>query len=100
MITGKYLTIYIYIYIKTSNSTKEKKNIYQLTIISCAYVIKINNNVGKFRPQLIKLISFKPKLLIRSIMNKSCSKKKKNQYQVKIMHSGIVNRQDIMTREN
>ena len=28
--------------------------------------------VGKFRPQLIELISFKPKLLIRFIMNKTC----------------------------
>ena len=28
--------------------------------------------VRKFRPQLIELISFKPKLLIRFIMNKSC----------------------------
>ena len=31
--------------------------------------------VGKFRPQLIKVTSFKPKLLIRSIMNKPCSNK-------------------------
>ena len=28
--------------------------------------------VGKFRPQLIELTGFKPKLLIRFIMNKSC----------------------------
>ena len=27
---------------------------------------------GKFRPQLIELTSFKPKLLIRFIMNKTC----------------------------
>ena len=27
--------------------------------------------VGKFRPQLIELTSFKPKLLIRFIMNKT-----------------------------
>ena len=29
-------------------------------------------NVGKFRPWLIELTSFKPKLLIRFIMNKTC----------------------------
>ena len=28
--------------------------------------------VGKFRPQLVELTSFKPKLLIRFIMNKTC----------------------------
>ena len=28
--------------------------------------------VGKFRPRLIELTSFKPKLLIRFIMNKTC----------------------------
>ena len=28
--------------------------------------------IGKFRPQLIELTSFKPKLLIRFIMNKTC----------------------------
>ena len=28
--------------------------------------------VGKFRPWLIELTSFKPKLLIRFIMNKPC----------------------------
>ena len=28
--------------------------------------------VGKFRPWLIELTSFKPKLLIRFIMNKTC----------------------------
>ena len=28
--------------------------------------------IGKFRPQLIELKSFKPKLLIRFIMNKTC----------------------------
>ena len=28
--------------------------------------------VGKFRPQLIELTSFKPKLLIRFIINKTC----------------------------
>ena len=28
--------------------------------------------VGKFRPQLIELTSFKSKLLIRFIMNKTC----------------------------
>ena len=31
--------------------------------------------VGKFRPQLIEITSFKPKLLIRLIMNKLCSNK-------------------------
>ena len=30
------------------------------------------STVGKFRPQLIELTSFKPKLLIRFIMNKTC----------------------------
>jgi len=29
-------------------------------------------NVGKYRPRLIELTSFKAKLLIRLIMNKSC----------------------------
>ena len=34
---------------------------------------KIQNlHVGKYRPRLIELISFKPKLLIRFIMNKTC----------------------------
>ena len=28
--------------------------------------------IGKFGPQLIKLTNFKPKLLIRFIMNKTC----------------------------
>ena len=28
--------------------------------------------VGKFRPRLIELTNFKPKLLIRFIMNKTC----------------------------
>jgi len=28
--------------------------------------------VGKFRPRLIELTSFKPKLLIRYIINKTC----------------------------
>ena len=32
-------------------------------------------NVGKFRPQLIELTSFKPKLLIRFLMNKTCQNK-------------------------
>ena len=32
-------------------------------------------DVGKFRPRLIKLTSFKPKLLIRFIMNKTCQNK-------------------------
>ena len=32
----------------------------------------IVNVVGKFRPRLIKLTSFKPKLLIKLIMNKPC----------------------------
>ena len=31
--------------------------------------------VGKFRPQLIELTSFKPKLLIRFIRNKTCKNK-------------------------
>ena len=34
--------------------------------------ISIKHGVGKFRPQLIELTSFKPKLLIRFIMNKTC----------------------------
>ena len=34
------------------------------------YIILVN--VGKFRPQLIELTSFKPKLLIRFITNKTC----------------------------
>ena len=33
---------------------------------------KYNESVGKFRPRLIELISFKPKLLIKFIMNKLC----------------------------
>ena len=32
-------------------------------------------SVGKFRFRLIELTSFKPKLLIRSIMNNHCSSK-------------------------
>ena len=32
-------------------------------------------HVGKFRPRLIELTSFKPKLLIRLIMNNPCSNK-------------------------
>ena len=36
-----------------------------------------NVNVEKFKPRLIELTSFKPKLLIRLIMNKTCEKKKK-----------------------
>ena len=31
-----------------------------------------SNSVGKFRPRLIELTSFKPKLLIRFIMNTTC----------------------------
>ena len=31
-----------------------------------------NKSVGKFRPHLIELTSFKPKLLIRFIVNKTC----------------------------
>ena len=34
--------------------------------------VQSNKAVGKFRPQLIELTSFKPKLLIRFIMNKTC----------------------------
>ena len=30
------------------------------------------NSIGKFRPRLIELTSFKPKLLIRFSMNKTC----------------------------
>ena len=56
--TKKKKKIYIYIYIK-----KRKKNI----------SINININiVGKIRARLIELTSFKSKLLIRFIMNKSC----------------------------
>ena len=33
------------------------------------------DNVGKFRSMLIELTSFKPKLLIRFIMNKTCENK-------------------------
>ena len=40
--------------------------------------------VGKFRPRLIELTSYKPKLLIRFIMNKLV-KTNKHQYHVKIM---------------
>ena len=32
----------------------------------------VKTSVGKFRPRLLKLTSFKPKLLIRFIMNKPC----------------------------
>ena len=45
----------------------------------------------KFRPLLIELTSFKPKLLIRFIMNKTC-KTNKHQYHVKIMHSEKLNK--------
>ena len=48
-------------------------------------------SVGKFRPRLIELISFKPKFLIRFIMNKTF-KTNKHQYHVKIIHSGKVNK--------
>ena len=35
-------------------------------------IAKDKDFVGKFRPRLIELTSFKPKLLIRFIMNKTC----------------------------
>ena len=35
-------------------------------------IAKDKDFVGKFRPRLIELTSFKPKLLIRFIMNKPC----------------------------
>ena len=35
-------------------------------------VLRLSSCVGKFRPWLIELTSFKPKLLIRFIMNKPC----------------------------
>ena len=44
-----------------------------------------NTTVRKFRSRLIELTSFKPKLLIRLIINKY-------QYHVKIMHSKKVNK--------
>jgi len=44
--------------------------------------------LGKFRLKLIKLTSFKTKLLIRSIMNNPCSNKRN----INIMHSEIVNK--------
>ena len=45
-------------------SQKEKK---KKKVLLCS--------VGKFRFRLIELTSFKPKLLIRSIMNNHCSSK-------------------------
>ena len=40
------------------------------TMMFCYWVF--NMYVRKFRPQLIELTSFKPNLLIRFIMNKTC----------------------------
>ena len=40
--------------------------------LSNKVIIQKKKNVGKFRPRLIELTSFKPKLLIRFIMNKTC----------------------------
>ena len=45
--------------------------------------------VGKFRPQLIILTSFKAKLSIRSIMNNSWLNKQTN---INIMHNILVNK--------
>ena len=54
------------------------KSVYCLYFIFRTYIVWIYACIGKFifvrkfRPQLIELTSFKPKLLIRFIMNKTC----------------------------
>ena len=50
----------------TSNEKKEKKEKEKKV-----YMLYFDDNVGKFRPRLIELTSFKPKLLIRFIMNRT-----------------------------
>ena len=54
--------IYIYIYILNSSS------IHRFNLLH----FKTLEFVGKYRLRLIELTSFKPKLLIRLIMNKPC----------------------------
>ena len=76
--------IYIRVFINCNHY--KLKNWSLMIIISCLIVtdiytnlglcsFSVKQNVGKFRPQLIELTSFKSKLLIRFIMNKPCYNK-------------------------